>query len=128
MTRNRAIISLDLQNALVHPEGKFAGAGFPAEVARRDVLNRAAGVLERGREAGLPVAHVRVAFRSDYADVHSRSSGSMACARMARCRSTAGAPSSTRRQGRSAQRHLHETISESLPDDWVDKLACPTRG
>lgn len=72
MTHNRAIIALDLQNELVHPEGKFAGAGFPAEVARRDVLGRAAKVLAAGRKAGLPIAHVRVAFSPDYANVHSR--------------------------------------------------------
>lgn len=69
----RAVLSLDLQNEIVHPDGKFAAAGMPAQVVERGLLPKAAEVLEHARSAGLPVGHVRVAFRPDYADLHSRS-------------------------------------------------------
>lgn len=68
----RAVIALDLQNELVHPKGKFAGSGMPAEVERRQVLPRVARLLAASRAVGLPIAHVRVAFSPDYVDVHSR--------------------------------------------------------
>ena len=69
----RAVLALDLQNDIAHPDGKFAASGMPAQVAERGLLDRAAKVLGAARNAGLAVGHVRVAFRPDYADLHSRS-------------------------------------------------------
>jgi len=70
----RALLALDLQNEIVHPHGKFALSGMPGQVADRDVLIKSARALHRARAAKMAVGHVRVAFRPDYADLHSRSS------------------------------------------------------
>jgi nicotinamidase-related amidase len=68
MERRPALLVLDLINALVHPDGKYAADGFCEQVARRGVLERAATAIERARAAGVPVIHVVVGFSPGYAD------------------------------------------------------------
>ena len=58
-----ALILCDFDNDIVHPDGKFAGWGFPQEAARRNVIPNSKKVLEATRRAGMPVIHVKVAFR-----------------------------------------------------------------
>ncbi len=72
MTGNRALLLLDLQNDIVHAEGKIGRGGLGKIVAERGVLAKAARVLAGAREAGLVIGHVRVGFRADYADSVSR--------------------------------------------------------
>lgn len=72
-TSRLAVLALDLQNDIAHPDGKLSASGSAAQAAERGVLARAARVLEGCRAAGLPIGHVRVAFRPDYHDLHSRS-------------------------------------------------------
>ncbi len=67
-----ALLLLDLQNEMVDPQGKIGAGGLAKVVAERDVLATASRVLEGFRQAGRPVAHVRVGFRSDYADTLSQ--------------------------------------------------------
>lgn len=69
----RCLILLDMQNDLVHPDGKFGSQGLAAQIEDRGVLANAKTLLDAARAKGLKVAHVRVAFRSDNADVVSRS-------------------------------------------------------
>ncbi len=63
-----ALILLDLQNEMVDPKGKVGSGGLARVVEERSVLRRAGDALGRFRAAGLPVAHVRLGFRSDYSD------------------------------------------------------------
>jgi len=63
-----AVVALDLENDLVDPEGSIGRAGLAAMVAERNVLDNAARVMAAARARGIPVLHVRVAFRADYAD------------------------------------------------------------
>ena len=63
-----ALILLDLQNDMVDPNGKLGAAGLARVVAERGVVANAARALAGFRRAGFPVFHVRLGFRSDYAD------------------------------------------------------------
>ncbi|HET6858783.1 MAG TPA: isochorismatase family cysteine hydrolase [Streptomyces sp.] len=68
MERRPALLVLDLINALVHPDGKYAADGYGEQVARRGVLERAATAIARARAAGVPVIYVVVGFSPGYAD------------------------------------------------------------
>ncbi|MYZ46259.1 cysteine hydrolase [Propylenella binzhouense] len=67
-SRKTALLLLDLQNEMVDPEGKIGGGGLAKVCAERNVVANAARALGAARERGLPVAHVRLGFRPDYAD------------------------------------------------------------
>jgi nicotinamidase-related amidase len=64
----QALLLLDLQNEIVHPEGKLGRHGLAAQAERREVLANANSVLEAFRARQLKIAHVRLAFRPDYTD------------------------------------------------------------
>lgn len=63
-----ALMVMDLINDVVHPEGKFADHGYPEQVARRGVLERAGVAIQRARAAGIPVIYVVVGFSPGYAE------------------------------------------------------------
>ncbi len=64
-----AVLALHYQNDVLHPEGKIR-VGLDADgTARRRLLERASALLTGARAAGLPIVHVRIAFRPDYADL-----------------------------------------------------------
>jgi nicotinamidase-related amidase len=63
-----ALLLLDLQNEMVDPAGKIGSSGLAKVVAERGVLENAKKALDFARERGHTVAHVRLGFRSDYAD------------------------------------------------------------
>jgi nicotinamidase-related amidase len=65
----QALLLLDLQNEIVHPEGKLGRHGLAANAKARSVLANAKQVLEAFRSRRLKIAHVRLAFRADYLDV-----------------------------------------------------------
>jgi nicotinamidase-related amidase len=71
MTRETksALLLLDLQNEMVHPEGKIGAAALAAQVEARGVLANTRRALQAARGKGLPVVHVRLGFRPDYGDV-----------------------------------------------------------
>lgn len=66
-----ALVLLDLQNEMVDPRGKIGAAGLARAVLERRVLDRVAAVLGACRSHGIPVVHVRLGFRPDYADASS---------------------------------------------------------
>jgi nicotinamidase-related amidase len=61
-----ALLVLDLVNEIVHENGKFAGMGYPAQVAERGVLDAANSAIGKARAKGMPVIFVRVGFSPDY--------------------------------------------------------------
>lgn len=70
----RALLLMDLQNDIVHPDGKLGKGAMADEVARRGVLGNAKKALAAARAKGLPIAHVHVGYKADYSDVYSKSS------------------------------------------------------
>jgi nicotinamidase-related amidase len=64
------LLVLDMINDLVHAEGPNGGAkGYGPELARRGTLAHAATAIAKAREAGVPIAYVRVGFSEGYAEV-----------------------------------------------------------
>jgi nicotinamidase-related amidase len=70
--RTTAVIAVHLQGDIVGPDGAFAGF-FHQQVAERNVLGVAADLLGAARAAGVPVVYTRVAWKSDYSDLHANS-------------------------------------------------------
>jgi biuret amidohydrolase len=63
-----ALLLLDLQNEMVDHKGKVGAHGLAKIVEDKGVLVNAQRCLEAARAAGMPVVHVRLGFRPDYAD------------------------------------------------------------
>tara|TARA_R110002124_G_scaffold104370_13_gene254367 strand:- start:22178 stop:22759 length:582 start_codon:yes stop_codon:yes gene_type:complete len=59
---------LDLINDIVHSDGPFGQQGFGPEVRRRNVLENTADALRRARDAGVPIAYVRIGFSGGYGE------------------------------------------------------------
>lgn len=64
----RALLLLDLQNEMVHSNGKVGASGLAAVVQQRGVLRNAETVLHHARNKGWKIAHIRLGFRADYED------------------------------------------------------------
>ena len=67
-----ALLLLDLQNEMVSSDGAIGKNGLAKVVADRRVIENAASALKYARTSGHAVVHVRLGFRSDYADALSR--------------------------------------------------------
>ena len=63
----KALLCLDFENDIVHPEGKVSGKGYAAYNAEHNTLTTLRKVQDQFRDAGLPVLHVRVGFFPGYA-------------------------------------------------------------
>ena len=69
MSADVAVLALHYQNDVLHADGKIR-VGLDADGAvRQRVLHGAAALLDGARGHGLPIVHVRIAFRPDYADL-----------------------------------------------------------
>lgn len=67
--KQTALLCLHCQNDLLLEEGKFAPFGFAAMVKKNNVIPKIRRLQDTARQAGLPLFHVRVTARPDYADV-----------------------------------------------------------
>lgn len=64
-----ALLALHYQNDVLHADGRIR-VGLAQDSSDRDrVVTRAATLLDGARAQGLPIVHVRIAFRADYADL-----------------------------------------------------------
>ncbi|MCY1516493.1 Peroxyureidoacrylate/ureidoacrylate amidohydrolase RutB [compost metagenome] len=64
-----AVLALHYQNDVLHPDGKIRVGLDGDGTARQRLLDNAAALLNGARASGLPIVHVRIAFRPDYADL-----------------------------------------------------------
>ena len=64
----KALLCLDFENDIVHPEGKVAGKGYAAFNQTHQCLERVAETQSKFRQAGFPVLHIRVGFSASYAE------------------------------------------------------------
>src|SRR5215470_15615116 len=67
-----AILIMDCQNDIVHEEGKMAAmsnGAVPRLIKERNVLGTIAKLAAAARAAGVPIIHVRHAYRPDYIDL-----------------------------------------------------------
>lgn len=63
-----AVIACHWVYDIVTPEGAFGGM-FGAEVQRRGVVKKTAGVLDSARSKGLPIVYTRVCFQAGHSDL-----------------------------------------------------------
>ena len=64
----KALLCMDFENDIVHPDGKVSGKGYAAYDADNNTVATLRTVQDKFREAGLPVVHVRVGFSASYAE------------------------------------------------------------
>jgi nicotinamidase-related amidase len=65
-----AFLVMDFVNDVVHPEGKFAAMGVAAHLEQIRTIENAEKALGAARAKGLPVIHVRVAFRPGHRELN----------------------------------------------------------
>ncbi len=68
MSTFEALLLCDLQNEIVHPDGKIGAHGIAAAVQSRNALENAATALAAAREAQCTVTHVRLGFQPSFVD------------------------------------------------------------
>ena len=68
MTTRTAVLALHYQNEVLHPDGKIR-LGVADDARRGAVIAAARRLLAQARAAAVPIVHVRIAFRADFADV-----------------------------------------------------------
>ncbi len=65
-----ALLVMDFVNDMVHPDGKFADQGWPAQIEEKPTIENAARALAAARDRELTVMHVRLAWRPGHPDVN----------------------------------------------------------
>lgn len=61
--KKTALLSMDFQNDIIHPDAALAqAAGFANMVEKTNILDKAAKLLDTARAAGMLVIHVKVEF------------------------------------------------------------------
>ena len=66
--QDTALLVMDLQNERVDEKGKIGATGLARIVEESGLLSHTREVIEAFRTRGLPVVHIGLAFRPDYAD------------------------------------------------------------
>lgn len=69
LSHRTAVLALHYQNDVLHPDGKIRVGLSEADPARERVIAAASALIRGARHAALPLIHVRIAFRPDYADL-----------------------------------------------------------
>ena len=68
-----ALLIMDCQNDIVHEDGKFGGkltgGTMPRRIREQGILETISKLAAAARQAGVPVIHVRHAYRPDYVDL-----------------------------------------------------------
>jgi nicotinamidase-related amidase len=64
-----AVLALHYQNDVLHPEGRIRVGLAEADPARERVIAAAGQLIAGARRLDLPLIHLRIAFRPDYADL-----------------------------------------------------------
>ena len=64
--QNTAVLAMDFENDIVHPEGAFKDFGFAQMVADNDILDKTTQLLTAARNSGVSVIYVSVKFRAGY--------------------------------------------------------------
>lgn len=64
-----ALLVMDLQNDIIHENGKGSGAGFARMVQGSGLLDRTADLMATCRRAGVPVIHVVIQFRPGHPEI-----------------------------------------------------------
>jgi nicotinamidase-related amidase len=64
-----AVLALHYQNDVLHPDGRIRVGLAEADPARERVIAAAGQLIAGARRLALPLIHVRIAFRPDYADL-----------------------------------------------------------
>lgn len=65
-THHTALLVMDFENDIVHPEGAFKDFGFAQMVQDNGVLDKTAQLLAAARDSGTLVLYVSVKFRPGY--------------------------------------------------------------
>ena len=64
-----ALLVMDLQNDIVHENGKFAGWGLAAHVKQQHALENTASVLDKARKAGVKIIYIKVEHKAGYPEI-----------------------------------------------------------
>ena len=64
--RHTALLVMDLENDIIHPDGAFKDFGFAKMVADNNILGKTNELLAAARGAGVKVIYVSVKFRPGY--------------------------------------------------------------
>ena len=64
-----ALLILHYQNCLLHPDGKLAAAGMPAQIQKHKCIEHTAASLKASRDAGMTVLYVSVGFRPGFPEI-----------------------------------------------------------
>ena len=64
-----ALLIMDVQNDIVHAEGKYKDFGSPAHAKERNIFEHIKKVLDKARQVGLKVVHVKFGMRDFEAEV-----------------------------------------------------------
>lgn len=64
-----ALLILHYQNCLLHPDGKLAAAGMPAQIQKHKCIEHTAVSLKASRDAGMTVLYVSVGFRPGFPEI-----------------------------------------------------------
>jgi len=64
-----AFLILHYQNSLLRPEGKFAFAGLPAQMAKHKCIENTAAALKASRDAAMTVIYVSVGCRPGFPEL-----------------------------------------------------------
>jgi gluconolactonase len=65
-----ALMVMDFENDIAHPQGKFAAMGVAAHLEQTRAIENAETALGAARARGLPVIHVRVAWRPGHPELN----------------------------------------------------------
>ncbi len=64
-----AVLALHYQNDVLHPDGRIRVGLAADDPVRQQVIEAAGELIAGARRLGVPLIHIRISFRPDYADL-----------------------------------------------------------